>query len=726
MIKTTHYLALIICMFCTALSTAQTWETITSKNNIKDLYCSGDYCWVASTGGVVRVNIHDFTFQEFDVDDGLVVNYSQSLIQYHDQIWIGSRKHGITLMDNYDTVTDRIEESFLTNTYLYCFVVDSMDRLWSDGKNGAYMFDGQEWTNYNISNSDISSDDVRTISVGEDNKIWFGTDKGISVYDDTEWQLINMDNSELKSNIITSIAFDTSGTPWVSSPQTGIYTYNNGQWVNYDTTNSPIKNNYIRSIYIDHENTKWFGGMFGRVYTLSDSTWQVYDDTNSLFPSIPVNRVNKTMLIVDIDQDKEGKMWFGTQNGLYMFDGIDWYKINISRIIQNNNVKSIAIDGHGRICYGTFYGITVQEGDQYTYCDTLNSNLPSNIITAVAMDSNHTIWVATDKGISFYNGDSLQAWAGSDGIKSPTFIKSLVVDEQGTLWAGTLHGLYEYDGDKFIQHLDPEEKIRQVGIFDIAIDHSGNKWMATVPFLIESKSQGAVRFDGEEWVFYNKENSGILSNDVGSVAIEDNGTIWFGLINGVSSFDGEHWNSWYMQEEKIPSTVARTLIDKRGRKWFGSSYDGLFMFDGENWTSFMAENTMNSYTILSLATDKVGRIYVGTLDGLYIYDDVSTEIIKNHEKTIRDYALLQNYPNPFNGSTTVQYELPRDGQISLEIYNINGRLVTTLYQDYQTAGRHTVNWSGYNRYGESVSSGVYFTRLLSDGQSLVQRMLYLK
>jgi hypothetical protein len=70
------------------------------------------------------------------------------------------------------------------------------------------------------------------------------------------------------------------------------------------------------------------------------------------------------------------------------------------------------------------------------------------------------------------------------------------------------------------------------------------------------------------------------------------------------------------------------------------------------------------------------------------------------------YQLDQNFPNPFNPSTVIQYQLPREAYVSLKVYDVVGRLVTTLVDGVEGAGFKSVTLDGRN-----LASGVYFYRL---------------
>ena len=90
------------------------------------------------------------------------------------------------------------------------------------------------------------------------------------------------------------------------------------------------------------------------------------------------------------------------------------------------------------------------------------------------------------------------------------------------------------------------------------------------------------------------------------------------------------------------------------------------------------------------------------------------------------FSLEQNHPNPFNPGTTVQFRLPETTEISLEIYNMLGQRIRTLFQGVQQAGTHSAQWDGRNDANVTVAGGVYFLRLHSDSEVRTRRMLLLK
>jgi len=96
----------------------------------------------------------------------------------------------------------------------------------------------------------------------------------------------------------------------------------------------------------------------------------------------------------------------------------------------------------------------------------------------------------------------------------------------------------------------------------------------------------------------------------------------------------------------------------------------------------------------------------------------------------QEFALLQNYPNPFNPTTTIEYHLPLDSQVKIEIYNILGQRVKILVDQREKAGKYKIVWDGRNESGNRAASGMYVYRIqaTSGGKTFVKarKMIVLK
>lgn len=106
--------------------------------------------------------------------------------------------------------------------------------------------------------------------------------------------------------------------------------------------------------------------------------------------------------------------------------------------------------------------------------------------------------------------------------------------------------------------------------------------------------------------------------------------------------------------------------------------------------------------------------------------DFYSDVNDNDLSLPNAYALGQNYPNPFNPETVIEYNLPHAAQVRLTVFNIVGQEVTTLVNDYQSAGIKRVIWDGTDAYGIKVTSGVYFYRLSTADFDMTRKMIMMK
>jgi hypothetical protein len=99
------------------------------------------------------------------------------------------------------------------------------------------------------------------------------------------------------------------------------------------------------------------------------------------------------------------------------------------------------------------------------------------------------------------------------------------------------------------------------------------------------------------------------------------------------------------------------------------------------------------------------------------------EIFQN---VLASFVLYQNYPNPFNPSTTIQYNIPKSGEVEVKIFDVQGRLIRSLGKTYRQAGIHSFIWDSRVNSGVIAASGTYFCHVLFNGSSLVKKLLLIK
>ncbi|MFZ1321861.1 MAG: CHRD domain-containing protein [Ignavibacteria bacterium] len=105
-------------------------------------------------------------------------------------------------------------------------------------------------------------------------------------------------------------------------------------------------------------------------------------------------------------------------------------------------------------------------------------------------------------------------------------------------------------------------------------------------------------------------------------------------------------------------------------------------------------------------------------NGNFEYYNLSNEISIG---TPENFELSQNYPNPFNPETNIDFTIPENGNVSLQLYDYTGRLVKTLFGGFKSAGYYS-----YKLNASDISSGIYFYKLESGNQSITKKLMLVK
>ena len=93
----------------------------------------------------------------------------------------------------------------------------------------------------------------------------------------------------------------------------------------------------------------------------------------------------------------------------------------------------------------------------------------------------------------------------------------------------------------------------------------------------------------------------------------------------------------------------------------------------------------------------------------------------NNQQLPKEYSLNQNYPNPFNPQTKIEYSIPKDDFVTVKIYNLLGREVMILENEYKKSGSYKITFDGAN-----LSSGVYYYKISAGNFEQVRKMILIK
>ena len=125
-----------------------------------------------------------------------------------------------------------------------------------------------------------------------------------------------------------------------------------------------------------------------------------------------------------------------------------------------------------------------------------------------------------------------------------------------------------------------------------------------------------------------------------------------------------------------------------------------------------------------LPKEKKGTIqYILKTVGYYVSADADGSLREAMPDFVRD---VENYPNPFNAATRISFFLSQPTEVNIQVYNVLGQSVKTLYDGDLPGGPVGMTWDGRNTRGQSVSSGIYFYRILAGGETISRKMLMIK
>jgi hypothetical protein len=134
-------------------------------------------------------------------------------------------------------------------------------------------------------------------------------------------------------------------------------------------------------------------------------------------------------------------------------------------------------------------------------------------------------------------------------------------------------------------------------------------------------------------------------------------------------------------------------------------------------TSFDVQDSPHAYYVVT-TTDMAGNE-----SGPASYDP----LVDVQDHTPQHFALHQNVPNPFNPATAIEYDVPSPGgKVTIEVFDVAGRLVKTLVSSHKSPGSWSVNWDGKDNNGRNVATGIYFYRLSALGFTRTMKMTLLK
>ncbi len=296
--------------------------------------------------------------------------------------------------------------------------------------------------------------------------------------------------------------------------------------------------------------------------------------------------------IEDIKEDRFGFLWFGTNEGLFRYDGYEFkvyrHDVRDSTTLSSPNIKDICETRNGELWIGTNYGLNFLDRRTGKFQRFLPEprNQPTtkstNLIRNVFEDSRGNLWLASlsAKNMLRFDRRSKQfiptREAGKPDAKH--FIRVFFEDRHGTVWAGTSYGLLKLNpGDSTFQHILP----------DPDPESENNK-------LIEQLCEAS---DGSFWL---ATKAGLINWNPDTKAIK---------------------NSFLPADIENPAIIA-LILDRKGNPWFAFDNNGLGVYDIQqkqfNHYKYEANRnkSLNTNTVSCLFEDRFQNIWIGTGNGI--------------------------------------------------------------------------------------------------------------
>ncbi|GAA4824433.1 two-component regulator propeller domain-containing protein [Algivirga pacifica] len=345
-------------------------------------------------------------------------------------------------------------------------------------------------------------------------------------------------------------------------------------------------------------------------------------------------------------QDRQGFMWFGTEDGLNRYDGYEFkvYKADPlnKNSLANSYIYSLLEDGEGNIWVGTRKGVTKFNPEKelftrYVHNPEDDNSIIDGRVHAIVEAKDGKFWLAMNNGLSVYDPseDSFRNYYDKKDL--PTrYVKSILETKDGTIWIGTDEGgLCKYlpDSDKFkIYAPDPTNRhtISDADAYALYEDRKGTLWVGTY-------GGGLNKFDPETEKFEhfraNENDPNALQSDIVFAIKEDlSGNLWVGTRGGGLSLMKKgaegfttFWNDPATQNSLAHNEIWTIYVDDAGLTWVGTG-EGISIYNPKQYKfEHIAPNEASSNGlphgfVWDILEDSDGTLWVATNNGFTKYN----------------------------------------------------------------------------------------------------------
>lgn len=448
---------------------------------------------------------------------------------------------------------------------------------------------------------------VSSLMINKQDQLYIGTDgQGLMMYNSErnviEDYEVNSPPFDFSKGKIHSILQDKDQNLWLGIFQKGVIFIpvleNKFNYYGYKSfKNNPIGSSCVTAIYKDKDDITWIGTDNDGIYGINSNGMRVSHFYQTASPKSVPN------IIHSIFEDSSGDIWLGSYaKGLAKFNSKTGHCNYIKRF-SNEKVYCITEDKDKHLLIGTYgsgFFMFDKEGKELIHYETSKQEndslsvdeLSNDWVNSMICDKDGLIWIGHFKGVSCFDPSqkTFLRYLGQNNLLPGTVVLSLLEDKAGKIWIGTSSGLYCFDKDnRQMKSYTTKDGLSNDVICGISEDEQNNIWISTY--------NGISKFKSKENRFFNYYGSdGLQGNEFtrGAVFKDNNGEIFFGGINGVTSFYPKE-----IIEEKRELNVLLTnfyLFNqpvKRGDKSGGNEIFSSSDLNAHSFTLSYSDNTFS-------------------------------------------------------------------------------------------------------------------------------------
>ena len=496
-------------------------------------------------------------------------------------------------------------------------------------------------------NEGLSQSSVFYITQDKKGYMWFATGDGLNRYDGYKFTIYRhnkTDSASLINNNIRSLAIDSKNRLWIGT-QSGLSMYNKDKevFVNYPWKNIGFKKQLIYNICESSDDQFLLATDRGLV---SFSEKGGYQHT-----SFPTRRVSAILKL-------KNKILVGSDNGLFYYDPEnDTFEIvydglrnkPIMAILphnRNHNKIWIGTEGEGLYLYDLAYHILIP----YTHRPDDNESISSNYIRSLSYDNQQRLWVGTFVGLNILKGDGkgfyhlFNTEYEADEL-SQNSIRAIYADSQGGMWCGTYFG-----GLNYYHNLKNQfEHLKYIRYANSLNDNVVSTMLAESSLIwIGTNDNGLNVYNTvtDHFSYYkHKENDpeSLSGNNIKALLRLSNGNMAIGSHDGglcILQKNNRFKRINISSDQTANSNVYSLFQDENNILWVGT-LNGLFLYDfksesGQSVSTLIKTKVLDDKQIMTLYSDSKKRLWIGTDNGLYIYDKTQNQLYNAEPQKIND------------------------------------------------------------------------------------------